>query len=66
MGLITALFTALYSIRVLQATFLAAANSPRVYATNLHELTGRMAFALTVLCFGSLFVGYLSRDLFVG
>jgi len=31
-----------------------------------HELTGRMAFALAVLSLGSIFVGYMARDLFIG
>ena len=66
MGLVTALFTAFYSIRVLQSTFLSTANGPRLYATNIHELTLGTAFALMTLCLGSIFIGYLGRDLFVG
>lgn len=66
MGLITAFFTAFYSFRLLHMTFYGEARSPRVYLTRAHELTPRMAFALATLAIGSIFVGFLGRDLFVG
>lgn len=47
-------------------TFYGEARSPRVYLTRAHELTPRMAFALAALATGSIFVGFLGRDLFVG
>ena len=66
LGLVTAFFTAFYSFRLLHMTFYGASRSPRTYLSHAHELTPRMAFALAVLAFGSIFVGYLGRDLFVG
>lgn len=47
-------------------TFYGASRSPRAYLVHAHELTPRMAVALAVLALGSIFVGYLGRDLFVG
>lgn len=66
MGLITAFFTAFYSFRLLHLTFYGVSRSPRAYLSAAHELTPRMAFALAILAFGSIFIGFLGRDLFVG
>jgi len=32
----------------------------------MHELTPRIAFSLAVLSLGSIFLGYIARDLFIG
>jgi proton-translocating NADH-quinone oxidoreductase chain L len=66
LGLITAFFTAFYSFRLLYLTFYGVARSPRVYLTNVHELTPRMALSLGVLALGSIFLGYIAKDLFIG
>jgi NADH-ubiquinone oxidoreductase chain 5 len=66
LGIITALFTAFYSLRLLNLVFYGVSRSPRTYLLHAHELTSRMAVALAVLSFGSIFFGYLFRDLFVG
>lgn len=65
-GLITAYFTAFYSFRLLHLVFFGPSRSPRVYLVHTHELTPRMAFSLAALVIGSIFLGYASRDLFVG
>lgn len=66
LGLITAFFTAFYSFRLLHLAFYGSSRSPRVYLLNAHELTPRMAFSLAVLSIGSIFLGYIARDLFIG
>ena len=66
LGLITAFFTAFYSFRLLYLAFYGPSRSPRPYLTQAHELTPRMAFSLAVLSLGSLFLGYVARDLFIG
>lgn len=66
LGLITAFFTAFYSFRLLYLAFYGTSRSPRPYLTNIHELTTSMAFSLAVLAFGSIFLGYLAKDLFIG
>lgn len=65
-GLLTAVLTAFYSIRLLYLAFFGQGRSPRPYLLAVHELTPRMGLSLAVLALGSLFLGYLSRDLFVG
>lgn len=66
LGLITAFFTAFYSFRLIYLAFYGKNRAPRTYLQNAHELTGRRAFALAVLSFGSIFLGYRARDLFIG
>jgi proton-translocating NADH-quinone oxidoreductase chain L len=66
LGLITAFFTAFYSFRLLYLAFYGTSRSPRPYLVNAHELTPRMAFSLAVLSLGSIFLGYLAKDLFIG
>ena len=66
MGLITAFFTAFYSFRLIYLAFYDTSRAPRPYLLNAHELTPRRAFSLAVLSLGSIFLGYLARDLFIG
>lgn len=66
LGLITAFFTAFYSFRLLNLVFYGPSRSPRTYLLQGHELTPRMAVALAALSLGSIFFGFLLRDLFVG
>jgi len=66
LGLITALFTSFYSFRVFYMTFIQRNNSFRKSILNIHELPPRMAIALSILSLGSIFLGYLSKDLLVG
>jgi len=66
LGLITAFFTSFYSYRVFYLTFISNSNSYRKVAKHIHELPSKMAVALAVLALGSVFLGYLSKDLFVG
>lgn len=62
----SALFTAFYSFRLLFLTFLNNTNASRVIAYKLHESSIIMLLPLLVLSVGSIFIGYLSKDLFIG
>ena len=65
-GVICVLFTSYYSFRLLFLTFL---SSPAAYQSSLrkvHEAPFLMALPLLILAAGSLFVGYLARDMMIG
>jgi NADH-ubiquinone oxidoreductase chain 5 len=66
LGLITAFFTSFYSFRVFYMTFIYKNNSFRTVITHVHELPLKMAISLSVLSLGSIFLGYMAKDLFVG
>ena len=66
LGLITAFFTSFYSYRLFYFTFIYKNNSFRRVAENIHELPGKMAISLLILATGSIFLGYIAKDLFVG
>jgi len=65
-GLLTAFLTAIYSWRLAYSTFVAPNNSSRIVLNRMHEISYAMAFALVVLAFGSIFLGYFAKDLFIG
>lgn len=65
-GTICVFLTSLYSFRLLFMTFLApTASSPRVLE-HAHDAPPIMAIPLVLLAFGSIFVGYLFHDMFIG
>ena len=66
LGVLAAFCTAFYSFRLLYMTFLSETNSSKVILKNAHEGPSIMLFPLVVLCFGSIFVGYICRDMFIG
>lgn len=66
LGILAAFFTAFYSRRLLSLTFLRPANGSRVAYSNAHESPVRRALPLFILSLGSIFVGYLSRDIIIG
>ena len=66
LGILAAFFTAYYSTRLLSLTFLRSVNGSRVAYENAHESPFAMMFPLFILSFGSLFIGYLSRDMMIG
>jgi NADH-ubiquinone oxidoreductase chain 5 len=66
LGTISAFFTSFYSFRVLFLVFIKPNNSFKFFIKNLHELDKTVAFVLTILAFGSIFSGYLFKDLFIG
>ena len=66
---IGAMFTTLYSVKVLYLTFMANPNGPLVnYKKShaAHEGDIFMSFPLIVLAIFSIFFGYLSKDIFIG
>ena len=66
LGLISAFFTAFYSIRLVFFVFYSKTNSYRRYMENLHECSFTMIIPLFLLSIGSIFIGYLSKDLIIG
>lgn len=72
LGSISVLFTSYYSFRLLFLTFLAPSNAHIKWTHNLVKLYGchdaplLMAIPFILLAFGSIFVGYLSKDMMIG
>lgn len=63
---IGAMFTTLYSVKVLYLTFLANPNGPIVNYKNAHEGDIFMSLPLIILAVFSIFFGYICKDLFIG
>ena len=63
---IAAIFTTLYSVKVLYLTFLTNANGPLVNYKNAHEGDIFMSLPLIVLAIFSIFFGYITKDMFIG
>jgi len=66
LGSLAAFFTAYYSTRLLAMTFLRTPNGLKHFYENAHEASFNMGFPLFILSFGSIFIGYLSRDMMIG
>ena len=66
LGVLAAFFTAYYSARLLSLTFLRPANGSKFAYEHAHESIFPMMFPLLILSFGSIFIGYLSRDMMIG
>ena len=66
LGTISAFFTAFYSFRLLYLTFLNISNSYKSFISSVHEAPILMSIPLIILAFGSIFVGYITRDMFIG
>jgi len=63
---IGAMFTTLYSVKVLYLTFLTNPNGPLINYNNAHEGNIYMALPLIILAIFSIFYGFLTKDLFIG
>jgi NADH-ubiquinone oxidoreductase chain 5 len=63
---IGAMFTTLYSVKVLYLTFLTNPNGPIVNYKNAHEGDIYMSIPLIILAFFSIFFGYITKDIFIG
>ncbi len=63
---ISAMFTTLYSVKVLYLTFLSNPNGPIVNYNNAHEGNIFMNLPLIILAILSIFFGYISKDIFIG
>jgi proton-translocating NADH-quinone oxidoreductase chain L len=66
LGLLAAFCTAFYSMRLLFLVFLSNPNGNKKVILNVHEGTWRMTLPLFLLGLLSIFVGYLTKDLFIG
>lgn len=66
LGTLAAFSTAFYSVRLLYLVFLSTPNGNKAVIFNAHEGTMRMTLPLFILCILSIFIGYLSKDLFIG
>jgi len=63
---IGAMFTTLYSVKVLYLTFLSNPNGPIVNYKQAHEGDIFMSLPLIILAIFSIFFGYISKDIFLG
>ena len=66
LGTLAAFFTAFYSMRLLYLTFLAETNSYRQIMVNAHDAPFAMGFPLFILSLGSIFIGYITKDMIIG
>nr|YP_010886801.1 NADH dehydrogenase subunit 5 [Paralagenidium karlingii]WJH17917.1 NADH dehydrogenase subunit 5 [Paralagenidium karlingii] len=66
LGTVAAFFTAFYSTRLLFYAFLSETNAYKNIIKNAHDVSFEIGFPLALLALGSIFIGYLSRDMFVG
>ena len=65
-AVIGAMFTTLYSIKVLYLTFLTNANGPVVDYNKAHESDMFMSLPLIILALFSVFFGFITKDMFIG
>jgi len=63
---IGAMFTTLYSVKVLYLTFLTNPNGPIVNYKHAHEGDIFMSAPLIILAIFSIFFGYITKDIFIG
>jgi NADH-ubiquinone oxidoreductase chain 5 len=63
---IGAIFTTLYSVKILYLTFLANASGPRVNYSKAHEGDLFMTLPLVILAVFSIFFGFFTKDIFIG
>jgi proton-translocating NADH-quinone oxidoreductase chain L len=65
LGTLAAFFTAFYSFRLLHLTFLGPFRGYRASMEHVHEAPKAMAWPLFILSWGSIFVGYATREMMV-
>ena len=65
-AVIGAMFTTLYSVKVLYLTFINKPNGPIVDYKNAHESDMFMTVPLIILSLFSVFFGYVTKDMFIG
>ena len=63
---IGAIFTTLYSVKVLYLTFLTNPNGPFINYKQAHEGGIYMSLPLIILAIFSIFFGYITKDIFIG
>ena len=63
---IGAIFTTLYSVKVLYLTFLTNPNGPLINYKQVHEGNIYMNLPLIILALFSIYFGYITKDIFIG
>jgi NADH-ubiquinone oxidoreductase chain 5 len=63
---IGAIFTTLYSVKVIYLTFLANPNGPVNYYKNAHEGDIFLSLPLVILAIFSIYFGFITKDIFIG
>lgn len=66
LGLLTAILTVIYSVKLIYFVFYTRTNAFYRVMIKVHEVSNFILYALTLLALGSIFIGYLFKDLFVG
>jgi len=66
LGTISASLTAFYSMRLLFLTFINKTNAYRYSIQHIHDLPKIMGYPLFILVFGSIFIGFLMKDMVIG
>ena len=66
LGTLSASLTAFYSMRLLYLTFINKTNAYRFSIQHIHDLPKIMGYPLFILVFGSIFVGYIFKDMIIG
>jgi NADH-ubiquinone oxidoreductase chain 5 len=63
---IGAIFTTLYSVKILYLTFLSNPNGPINYYKNAHEGNIYLSLPLIILAIFSIYFGFLTKDIYIG
>jgi len=66
LGVLSAGITAFYSFRLIYLTFISNPNGFKNAIQNAHDAPLPMAIPLFILCIGSIFIGYFTKDIFIG
>jgi proton-translocating NADH-quinone oxidoreductase chain L len=66
LGCFCVLLTSYYSFRLLFLTFLTPTSAFKPTLSRAHDANFLLAFPLFLLAFGSIFIGYLTKDMMVG
>lgn len=66
LGCLAAFVTSFYSTRLLFLVFLSNTNGTKLLYLNAHEASWKMGFPLFVLSLASVFIGFLTKDVFIG
>jgi len=66
LGVLSAGITAFYSFRLIYLTFISNPNGFKNAIQNAYDAPLPMGIPLFILCIGSIFVGYFTKDLFIG
>jgi NADH-ubiquinone oxidoreductase chain 5 len=66
LGCISAFFTSFYSLRLLYLTFIRDTNLFRSTLNQAHDAPFALGLPLFILSLGSIFIGYLTKDMMIG